>query len=108
MLQEEVVLSDKVQIAKLPNPGAPCPTGKEMVVSGWGAHGWPPPNPPPRYLWAVKQACVSRDKCTGYPGYICKAYPNKTSGPEFFLCIGDPDESQNTACVGDSGGNKDS
>ena len=105
MLQEEVLLSDKVQTAKLPNPGAPCPTGKEMVVSGWGAHRWGPPRLYPRYLWAVKQECVARNKCTMLKLY-CETYPNKTSGPESILCIGDPDEPQNTACVGDSGGNK--
>ena len=92
-------LSDNVQIVSLPPPDTSCPSGKELIVSGWGkttvwglvdndvTHRYN------RFLWAVKQECVDIDECTAYEG-------DKVA----VLCVGDLKEPRNGAFHGDSGG----
>ena len=86
-----------MKIAHLPSPDAPCPTKKELVVSGWGKtlvwEGSEYFEKSNRFLWAVKQQCVSIDECESYVG-------NKKD----VLCVTDLSEPKNSAFVGDSGG----
>ena len=79
-----------VKIAHLPSPDAPCPSKKELVISGWGKSFFGRSN---RFLWAVKQQCVSLDQCESYVG-------NKKAA----LCVTDLSEPRNSALFGDSGG----
>ena len=99
VLKTPASLSDKVQIANLPPPDTSCPSGKELVVSGWGktiVWGLVDNDVTERYnrfLWAVNQECIDIDECTAYEG-----------DKEAALCVGDLDEPRNGAYRGDSGG----
>ena len=95
VLQEKVILNNNIQLANLPNENAPCPSGKSLILSGWGADVTRP------YrsfytitdLWAVKQECLNITEC---PKYVGKK--------DVMLCVGDPENSLNSGCMGDSGG----
>ena len=100
VLKTPASLSENVKIAHLPEPDAPCPSGKNLIVSGWGRRlVWVGPNAVKaiknRFLWAVKQECVDIDRCDAYQG-------DKKAA----LCVGDLSEPRNSAFVGDSGGIK--
>ena len=100
VLEKEVVPNNKIQIASLPEENAACPTGKNMMISGWGDDPTRPdwilsqakPN-----LYAVMQECLSPSKCPvlNYTSH----QPNKN-----LICVGDAEDPSNSACVGDSGG----
>ena len=94
-MKDEIVLGDTIEIARLPEENAPCPNGKRLVVSGWGKDMT-------RYmirsqdnLWAVSQECLNASSCP---------YLNDMSPKTNMLCIGDSENSLNSACMGDSGG----
>ena len=98
VLKTPATLTKSVKIAHLPSPDAQCPTKKELVVSGWGRTlVWEGSNHTTirdnRFLWAVKQQCVSIDECESYVG-------NKKD----VLCVTDLSDPRNSAFVGDSGG----
>ena len=98
VLKTPATLTKSVNIANLPLPDSPCPSKKELVVSGWGytlvSEGSNlPEKRKRRFLWAVKQQCVSIDECESYVG-------NKKN----VLCVTDLSEPKNSAFVGDSGG----
>ena len=99
VLKTPASLSPNVQIASLPPPDTSCPSGKKLIVSGWGkAIIWGLVDNDVnerynRFLWAVKQECVDIDECTAYEG-----------DKEAALCVGDLDEPRNGAYRGDSGG----
>ena len=94
VLRWEVTLSQSVQIANLPGPDASCPTGKVMIACGWGRDIYN------RFrklnkLYAVKQQCLDISECPDYVGE-----------QKYTLCVGDLEDPRNSACGGDSGGNK--
>ena len=98
MLRKPAVLTRNVRVAHLPLPDAPCPSGKELIISGWGSSLiWSPDNTMRqrrnRFLWAVKQQCVNADQCDKYVG-------DKNA----VLCVTDLSNTKNSAFVGDSGG----
>ena len=90
VMKTPATLTKNVKIAHLPSPDAPCPSKKELVISGWGKSFFGRSN---RFLWAVKQQCVSLDQCKSYVG-------NKKAA----LCVTDLSEPRNSASHGDSGG----
>ena len=90
VLKTPATLTKNVKTAHLPSPDAPCPSKKELVISGWGKSFFGRRN---RFLWAVKQQCVSLDQCKSYVG-------NKKAA----LCVTDLSEPINSASHGDSGG----
>ena len=92
VLKTPATLTKNVTIAHLPAHDAPCPTKKELVISGWGKAFIGRKN---RFLWAVKQQCVSVDQCESFVG-------NKKAA----LCVTDLSEPRNSAFFGDSGGKK--
>ena len=87
-----------MKIAKLPKEGQNCPSGMNLIVSGWGAFDIDALNPQ-RYLWAVKQKCFNATKCSD--GVHRSVY---NGDPKSIICAGDPDAPSNSACLGDSGG----
>ena len=100
VLQKPASLSENVKIAHLPEPDARCPSGKNLIVSGWGRRlVWVGPNAVKaiknRFLWGVKQECVDIDRCDAYQG-----------DKEAALCVGDLSEPRNFVFFGDSGGIK--
>ena len=91
---EDVIPNNNIQIAHLPEDDAPCPPNKELILSGWGRDFYNFARPQDK-LWAVKQECFNVTKeCTIYTG-----------DPDLVLCIGDKEQSLNSGCFGDSGGN---
>ena len=92
VLKEKAIPSSSIQIANLPERDAPCPLGKSLVLSGWG-HDRTRPYRSQRYLWAVKQQCLNNAKC-----------PFHARFEGAMICVGDEDDSRNSACNGDSGG----
>ena len=99
VLEKEVVPNNKVLIASLPEKNAACPTGQNMIVSGWGQDPLRPDsahlNRP--ILWAVMQECLNPSKCPLLNHTINQ--PNKN-----MMCVGDVEDPTNSACIGDSGG----
>ena len=100
VLQKPASLSENVKIAHLPEPDARCPSGKNLIASGWGQRVvWVGPNAVEikdnRFLWAVKQECVDIDQCDAYQG-----------DKEAALCVSDLSEPRNSVFFGDSGGIK--
>ena len=98
VLKKPVVLTRNVRVAHLPLPDAPCPSGKELIISGWGSSLiWSPDNTIKqrrnRFLWAVKQQCVNANQCDKYVG-------DKNA----VLCVTDLSNTKNSAFLGDSGG----
>ena len=92
VLKEKAIPSSTIQIANLPERDARCPSGKSLVLSGWGLDSTRFYRSK-RYLWAVKQQCLNITACpyaAGYEGAM--------------ICIGDEADSRNSACDGDSGG----
>lgn len=92
VLKREVTLNKDVQLANLPKPDALCPTGKVMIVSGWGYDFYNLTRNEDK-LYAVKQQCLDISKCPFYIG-----------DPKYALCVGDLADPDNSACGGDSGG----
>ena len=90
VLKTPATLTKNVKTAHLPSSDAPCPSKKELIVSGWGQSFIGRKN---RFLWAVKQQCVSVDQCESYVG-------NKKAT----LCVTDLSEPRNSVLFGDSGG----
>ena len=92
VLKEKAIFSSSIQITNLPERDAGCPSGKSLVSSGWGFDRTRPYRSH-RYLWAVKQQCLSNDKC-----------PDHARFEGAMICVGDDEDSRNSACNGDSGG----
>ena len=97
-LKKEATLSDNVKLAQLPPRDASCPSGKELVVAGWGQERvtrWDDRGYLKKHnLWAVKQECLNVSRCDTYVG-----------DKDAILCVGDSIDNDNSACFGDSGGN---
>ena len=99
-MKEEVITSTRIKIAHLPTANAPCPTGRRLVISGWGRDKMRPFRSREK-LWAVSQECLDKSNCPRLnpdpapPGVIPKTN---------MLCVGDSENSVNSACRGDSGG----
>ena len=91
VLEESVQTNKYVQIANLPNADEPC-SGKDLVVCGWGADKFNV-NRKNDTLWCVAQKCVDHSEC-----------PREPFPEEYTLCITDPENRNNSACGGDSGG----
>ena len=114
-VDRKVTLNQKVQIARLPNPDAPCPDGMNLVVAGWGAYvvwGDSAPDldyrpivmgePSHEYLWAVKQKCLDKEDCDKK---IYKLNNVTIPFPDSVLCsVGPRTSGLNGPYAGDSGG----
>ena len=94
VLKPKVVLSSKIKIANLPKEDSPCPKGRSLVTSGWGAD-FTRPFRPRNNLWAVMQECFNVSSCPVSKDYVPRSH---------FLCVGDPENILNSDCFGDSGG----
>ena len=94
ILKTKVVLGAKIQIANLPKEDSPCPKGRSLVNSGWGAD-LTRPFRPRNNLWAVMQECFNVSSCPVSKDYVPRSH---------FLCVGDPENILNSDCFGDSGG----
>ena len=93
-------LSENVKIAHLPEPDTPCPSGQNLIASGWGKRViWVGSNAVEtkcnRFLCAVKEECVDIDQCNAYQG-----------DKEAALCVGELSEPRSFVFRGDSGGIK--
>ena len=102
VLDKEVVPNNKIKIASLPAENAACPTGKNMMISGWGIDPLRPSHsmtgsPIRPNLWAVMQECLSPSKCP------LLSNTNKVTKRNT-ICVGDAESPSNNACIGDSGG----
>ena len=100
VLDKDVVPNNKIEIASLPAKNAACPTGKTLMISGWGADPLRPTElgiPIRHKLWAVMQECLSPSKCPLLSN-TDKVTKRNT------ICVGDAENPSNNACIGDSGG----
>ena len=95
VLKDNLVLSRSIQLANLPKINEPCPSGRNLVLSGWGEDIMRPYRSQSN-LWAVVQECLNMSSCPR----VIDMYPETN-----FLCIGDSENSLNSGCFGDSGGN---
>ena len=95
LLKDEIVPGDTIEIARLPEENAPCPNGKRLIVSGWGKDMTRYMIRPLDNLWAVSQECLNASSCP---------FLNDMDPKTNMLCIGDSENSLNSACMGDSGG----
>ena len=94
VLKETLVLSPHIQLANLPEMDKPCPSGRNMILSGWGADATRPYRSTSN-LWAVVQECLNISSCPR----VTNMHPKDN-----FLCIGDSEDLLNSSCMGDSGG----
>ena len=94
VLRPKVVLSSKIKIANLPKEDSPCPKSRSLVTSGWGAD-LTRPFRPRNNLWAVLQECLTVSSCPVSKDYVPRSH---------VLCVGDPENTLNSDCFGDSGG----
>ena len=92
-LKEDAVLSKNVQLALLPEANEACPTGNNLILSGWGLD--PYKGVHHHILWAVKQACLDVTKCDRFDSLEDKG---------LILCVGDKKDPRNSGFHGDSGG----
>ena len=94
ILEKKVELGKTIKIARLPEENELCPTGRKMIISGWGRDYFRPFMHREK-LWAVMQECIDARQCTKL----------STINPkENLLCVGDSENPLNNACYGDSGG----
>ena len=94
VLKTKVVLGSNIQIAQLPKANSACPKGKNLVASGWG-RDYTRHLRPRNNLWAVMQGCISISSCPVSKDYLPRSH---------VLCVGDPENTLNIDCFGDSGG----
>ena len=100
LLQNEVSLSERINVIPLPIEDISCPIGKPFVASGWGMDRYRNPDttlgkvPFTRFLQAVNQDCLDIKECVAYGD----------DDPSLVFCVGDREKPQNSACKGDSGG----
>ena len=94
VLKETLVLGPNIQLANLPKIDEPCPSGRNLILSGWGEDIMRPYRSQSN-LWAVVQECLNMSSCPR----VIDMHPETN-----FLCIGDSENSLNSACYGDSGG----
>lgn len=88
------MLGDKIKVASLPEEDEPCPTGKHLVVSGWGQDVTRPLRSLEK-LWAVGLKCLDPSSCPRL---------NDMNPKTNMICAGDPERLLSSACYGDSGG----
>ena len=88
------MLGDKIKVASLPEPNESCPTGKNLVVSGWGQDVTRPLRSLDK-LWAVGLKCLDPSSCPRL---------NDMNPKTNMICAGDPERLLSSACYGDSGG----
>ena len=94
VLKDKVVLGDKIKVASLPEENDSCPTGKHLVVSGWGQDVTRPLRSLEK-LWAVGLKCLDPSSCPRL---------NDMNPKTNMICAGDPERLLSSACYGDSGG----
>ena len=94
VLKETLVLGPNIQLANLPKIDEPCPSGRNLILSGWGEDIMRPYRSQSN-LWAVVQECLNMSSCPR----VIDMHPKAN-----LLCIGDAENSLNSACYGDSGG----
>ena len=99
VLNRTVEFDEKISAIQLPNENLSCPQGEKMVVSGWGLT-WPEKfatetSMLSRYLMEVNQKCLDAENHCAY----MRDYKDD------IICAGNLKSSNNSACMGDSGGN---
>ena len=94
--------SARIKIAHLPKENAPCPTGRRLVISGWGRDKMRPFRSREK-LWAVSQECLDKSNC---PRQNPDPAPPDVIPKNNMHCVGDSENSLNSGCYGDSGGKK--
>ena len=94
VLKDKVVLGDKIKVASLSEENESCPTGKHLVVSGWGQDVTRPLRSLDK-LWAVGVKCLDPSSCPRL---------NDMNPKTNMICAGDPERLLSSACYGDSGG----
>ena len=116
-MKEETILNRRVQTVHLPPSNAPCPSGGNLIVAGWGLKKLLACNEFPMdcdfvettnydlHLRSVKMQCLPSDMCQALETYI-KGDINQ------LLCVGDLNaefgrplfgDLENTVEAGDSG-----
>ena len=93
-MKDKVELGEKIKVASLPEPNESCPTGKHLVVSGWGQDVTRPLRSLDK-LWAVGLKCLDPSRCPRL---------NDMNPKTNMICAGDPERLLSSACYGDSGG----
>ena len=93
-MKDKVELGEKIKVASLPEPNESCPTGKHLVVSGWGQDVTRPLRSLDK-LWAVGLKCLDPSSCPRL---------NDMNPKTNMICAGDPERLLSSACYGDSGG----
>ena len=89
-----------IQPANLPKEKETCQQfGKQMDASGWGYNMYAEKKPDK--LWTVRQECLAPIDCADKE--------IDTDGASWFeedtmICVGDKENPDNSACMGDSGG----
>ena len=94
VLKDKVVLGAKIKVASLSEENESCPTGKHLVVSGWGQDVTRPLRSLKK-LWAVGLKCLDPSSCPRL---------NDMNPKTNMICAGDPERLLSSACYGDSGG----
>ena len=98
-------MNPNVQVVSLPSPNAPCPAGRNLVISGWGSYIiWDKSETASvilgkvehKFLWALKQRCGDLHECGEYTKLL------NDSGS--LMCAVGPSTSRNGPYKGDSGG----
>ena len=107
VLNRTVEFDGKVSAIKLPKEKESCPQGKNMAISGWGLTWqegyvpfWPPSNQssvPARFLMTAEQKCLDVEM-------HCPSLREMETYKDEIICAGDLKNSNNSACMGDSGG----
>jgi len=108
VLNRTVEFDGKVSAIKLPKEKEICPQGKNMAVSGWGrtwldsyVPRWPPSDQssvPARFLMTAEQKCLDVEM-------HCPSLREMETYKDEIICAGNLKNSNNSACMGDSGGN---
>ena len=106
VLNRTVEFDGKVSAINLPKEKQICPQGKNMAVSGWGRtwlEGYVPrwhdqSSVPARFLMTADQKCLDVEM-------HCPSLREMETYKDEIICAGNLKNSNNSACMGDSGGN---
>ena len=102
VLNRTVQFDGKVSAIKLPKEKESCPQGKNMAISGWGrtwleGFDWQT-SVPSRFLMTADQKCLDVEM-------HCPSLREMETYKDEIICAGNLKNSNNSACMGDSGGN---
>ena len=102
VLNRTVEFDGKVSAIKLPKEQESCPQGKNMAISGWGrtwleGFDWQT-SVPSRFLMTADQKCLDVEM-------HCPSLREMETYKDEIICAGNLKNSNNSTCMGDSGGN---